>query len=296
MYNEPDSIVRYGGKGIAYAAMLKAVYPAIKAANPSAQVVLGGIALDWFLDEGGYFDRDFFEDVLANCEAANCFDVANLHYYSFFRFHWEVYGRDIIGKANYVRQRLASHHYSQPVMVTESNWPSGSAWGSPELAARYVPKVFARGLAANLRAVIWFAMLDAIPDAPGLLDSTSVPGALIPRPSYDAFRVANQMFDGVTYMRTLTQTGDSSPIEGYQFKTNENNRRDVYWYECPSMVGLTPPQDCDGVAPLHIKATQVTKTDKFGNSTIVLDEDDGYRDGVITLGVLSSPIYIDYAP
>ncbi len=296
LYNEPDALIRYGLKGAQYAAMLKAVYPAIKAANPMAQVVFGGLALDWFSDQGGPFDRNFLADVLSGCGTAVCFDVMNFHYYPFFRLQWEAYGRDIIGKTNYVRQVLASHNFARPMMVTETDWPSGLSWSTPELAARYVAKVYARGMAAGLLPVIWFAMIDATPGAPGLLDSTTIPGQLIPRPSYSAFQVANRMFSNLRYVRSLTQTGDSSPIEGYQFVTAAGKRLDIYWYECPSMATMTPPQDCDGVAPLKIAATRIAKIDKFGNTTIVLDEDDGYRDGLVTVGVLSSPIYIDYAP
>jgi hypothetical protein len=140
-------------------------------------------------------------------------------------------------------------------------------------------------------------MLDATPDAPGLLDSTNVPGSLIPRPAYEAFRVAVQVLGDAKYLRTITQTAPAShAIEGYQFVTLDGARLDVYWYECSSMVTQTPPQDCDDVAPLTIAAAQIAKIDKFGGTTILTDENDGYRDGLITLGVQSSPIYIDYTP
>ncbi len=297
LYNEPDSVFRYGFKGSQYAAMLKAVYPAVKTANPAAQIVLGGLALDWFTDQGGPFDRNFLTDVLAGCGTDVCFDVMNFHYYSYFRPQWEAYGRDIIGKANFVQQVLADHNFVRPTIVTETDWPSGVAWSDPELAARYVTKAYVRGMAANLPIVIWFAMVDANPGEPGLLDSTTIPGQLIPRPSYTAFQVANRMLSDAKYVQPITQTDAvSSPIEGYQFMKTNGTRLDVYWYECPSMATLTPPQDCDGVAPLKIAATRIAKIDKFGNTTIVLDEDDGYRDGLVTLGVLSSPIYVDYSP
>ncbi len=297
MYNEPDSIVRYGFRGAQYAAMLKAVYPAIKTANPDVQVVLGGLGLDWFTDQGGPFDRNFLSDVLIGCGAATCFDVANFHYYSYFRPGWEAYGRDIIGKTNYVRQILAQYNFMRPVIVTETDWPSGISWSNPELAARYVGKVYARGMAASLRATIWFALTDAMPGGPGLLDSTTVPGSLIPRPAYEAYRVAVQLLESARYIRTITQTAiDSLPIEGYQFAALNGRRLDVYWYECPSMVTSTPPQDCNGVAPIRIAAARITKIDKFGTATIVNDEDDGFRDGLVTLGITSSPVYIDYTP
>ena len=63
-YNEPDNIFSaFGDKGKQYAAMLNAVYPSVKAANPAAQVVLGGIALDWF--SSGVYDQNFLADVSA---------------------------------------------------------------------------------------------------------------------------------------------------------------------------------------------------------------------------------------
>jgi len=85
-YNEPDNsdAVNYGGilggcwgyswnpnaapgaGGAAYANMLKHVYPAVKAANPNAYVVMGGLAYDYFTTDpdGGLFDPYFLTDVL----------------------------------------------------------------------------------------------------------------------------------------------------------------------------------------------------------------------------------------
>ena len=80
--------------GDAYAALLTAAYPAIKAANPQAKVVFGGIAYDWFTDadpvtpaNNGPFVRAFFEDVLKN-GGGGYFDVMNFHFYPFFGFNW----------------------------------------------------------------------------------------------------------------------------------------------------------------------------------------------------------------
>ena len=55
--NEPDAIdgyrcttgiSNYGEHGADYAALLQEAYPAIKAADPSAKVIMGGLAYDWF--------------------------------------------------------------------------------------------------------------------------------------------------------------------------------------------------------------------------------------------------------
>ncbi len=291
-YNEPDNVAWYGLKGAEYASMLKAVYPVIKAANPSVQVVMGGIAMDWFSDVGGRFDRNFLRDVLANC-AGPCFDVANFHYYPAFRNMWEPYGRDIIGKAIYVRQLLDTYHYARPVIVTETGWPSGSSWGSSELQARYVPKAFARSLAANLSAVTWYALIDTTDSSlPGLLDAQ-----LNPRPAYAALRTVVGVMPEPRFVRTIpaSETG-SSFIEAYQFTVKGSSgleRLDVYWYDCPSMASYTGyPADCDGSASLRLKAPQVAKIDKLGNRIVLNAAADGY----ITVNVQSSPIYIDYTP
>jgi hypothetical protein len=290
IYNEPDRVGHFGNKGKTYAELLKSLYPVIKIANPQAQVVMGGLASDWFVDQGGPFDRNFLTDTLTYC-TGTCFDVANFHYYPGFRSQWESYGRDIIGKANYVRQILNAHGYSRPIFATETGWPAATHTGSPELAARYVPKVFARSLAADLRSTIWFAMLDADSSSPGLLDSTSLPGYLIPRPGYTAFQTLTALLAGGKYVETVPL---SSPLEGYQFLVR-GKRLDVYWYDCPSMV-VPPGQDCGSTMPLKIAAAQITKYDLFGNKTSVKDIDDGVQDGAITFDVGTSPIYVSYGP
>lgn len=292
-YNEPDEVSRFGLKGAAYAEMLQAVYPVVKAANPNANVVLGGLALDWFIEDGGPFNKTFLDDVVTHC-VGQCFDLANFHYYPVWRPRWEGYGRDIIGKANYMRQVLASHNFTRTVISTETGWAAASWWGSPELQARYVPKAFARGLAGGLPITIWYAMLDMDSSNPGLLDST-----MTPRPAYTATQIWVAAMRYARYERTIPTSETGTPqIEAYQFSVPAGagrKRVDIYWYECPSMDAIQPV-DCDNVAPLKIRATSVARTDKLGLRVVVNDTDDGYRDGYVTLGVLSSPIYVDYQP
>jgi hypothetical protein len=256
---------------------------------------MGGLAMDWFIDAGGPFDRNFLPDVLANC-AGPCFDIANFHYYPYFRSSWEPYGRDIIGKANYMRQMLETYDYERPVFNTETGWPSGTNWGSPELQARYVPKVFVRGLAADLPAMTWFSLIDSDYSLPGLLDMQ-----LNPRPAYEALRALIATMPQPRFVRTIpvSETG-SSFIEAYQFSVpgpTGLKQVDVYWYDCPSVVSYPAyPFDCDDVAPLRLNAPQVVKIDKLGNRLLVDDADDGDHDGYVTTELSSSPIYIEYQP
>jgi hypothetical protein len=293
VYNEPDSIVRFGNRGNVYAQLLNSLYPVVKAANPAAQVVLGGLALDWFLEDGGYFDRDFLADVLAGC-SGSCFDVANFHYYPAFRGTWDNYGPDIIGKATYVRQLMATYGFTRPVMVTELGWPAGTNWGSPELAARYVPKVYARSLATDLKAAVWFALLDADSSNPGLLDSVTAPGTLIPRPAFNAYQTWTSFMNEARYVGVVP-TFD--PIEGYQFTVN-GSRLDVYWYDCPLVREPLSdgPVDCTNTKTHSIPATRVGVSDKYGATVIRNDGDDGVADGKVTLTIGTNPVYVDFTP
>jgi hypothetical protein len=295
-YNEPDRVGNcYGGNGSGYAAMLRAVYPIVKAANPNANVVMGGLAMDWFVEDGGPFDSGFLTNVLSSC-TDTCFDVANFHYYPGFRQRWEPFGRDIVGKATRMRQILMSYGYNRPLINTETGWPAGTVTGSPELAARYVPKVYVRARAAGLLATTWFALTDADTSSPGLLG----PG-LVPRPSFTAYQVMAAFMSQARYVRTIpaTETG-SQQIEAYQFTVPHEagfKRLDVYWYDCPSLVSAIPT-DCSTVVPLSIAAARVGLIGKLGTRAVLTDGDDGQIDGRISIpGSLgSSPIYIDYQP
>jgi len=299
LYNEPDNTNTayaamggwgyWGHNGDGYAALLQALYPAVKAANSQANLVFGGLALDWYEEQGGPFDSQFLDDVLAACQGQDCFDVMNFHYYPPFRSGWEPYGTDIIGKANYVRQKLAAYGFADvPLFCTEVSWASGADWGSDELQSRYVVKGYVRGIAAGLESIVWFEIYDrGDPMLPGLLDSD-----LQPKLSYGAFHTMTSMLNGALYQRplTLAETG-SEQIKGYVFQICEQ-RLDVVWTEDDTPYD---PDD-DPSLPLTVQAQTLWVVDKFGNRTWHYDEGDGVADSRITIQVGGSPVYLEYNP
>jgi streptogramin lyase len=292
LYNEPDGKSCFGGHGADYAAMLKAVYPSVKAANPSALVVMGGLALDWFYQgDDGVFDRYFLRDAVANCSGP-CFDVANFHFYPKFRKMWEGYGRDIIGKANYVRQVIRSYDYDRPIICTETSWPTVGVWGGESPQARYAPKSYARGLAAGLGVVNWYAWRDSDISNTGLLkwDGT-------PRWAYYTYQAAASLLQSARFVRAIpsSETG-SAQIEGYQFSvpgSGGRKRLDIYWYDCPTMYASLQPTDCSEAATLTINANRIARIDMNGSRTIL---NGGGGHVSIPGGVNTYPIYIDYDP
>ncbi len=305
LYNEPDNgdagHAEHGGWGCwgdfdddvpgcgdaeDYADLLRLLYPVVKEANPQAKLVFGGLALDWFAPEGP-FDPNFLDNVLAACEGQDCFDVMNFHYYPPFRRFWEPYGTAIIGKTNYVRERLAMYGREDTrVICTETNWDSAASWGSDELQSRYVVKAYVRGMVADLDVVTWFWARDREPGGgPGLLDVN-----VQPKESYRAFETMTIALEDAVYQRrlTLAETGDER-IEGYVFETC-GGRLDVVWTEDDTPYDT----DDDPVLPLAIKASSVRVVNKFGSETVRYDADDGARDGQTTVWVGGSPVYLEY--
>ena len=173
MYNEPDagasgSHERWGLHGDQYAAMLKAVYPAVKAANPEAKVVFGGIAYDAFTDSPtpGVFIRRFLEDVLASGGGAY-FDIMNYHFYPLFGWNWTKQfpkdGPGLLEKTNAIQALLVKYNSSKPIIITETSWHSNkntSLYGSNTLQIRLLQQLFTQAKAAGITMVAWWPLAD----------------------------------------------------------------------------------------------------------------------------------------
>jgi hypothetical protein len=298
LYNEPDSanvadaasgnFGPWGHNGAGYAHLLQTLYPVVKAASPKANLVMGGIALDWFEENGGAFDSKFLDDVLRACRGKQCFDIANFHYYPVFRPRWEPYGRDLIGKANYVKQKLRAYDFTNVKLIcTETSWgskpPTDPAdWTGPELQDRYVIKAFLRSMAAGLEPLTWYTMKETGEAyLPGLLQADNQP-----KSSYWVFQKMTSMLAGVEYQRSLTlaETG-SGKIEGYVFTTSQGRRLDVVWTEDQTyFISSDDPQ-----LPLVVNARQLRAVDKYGNETWL-----NSTTGKITVVVRGSPLYLEY--
>lgn len=301
LYNEPDNAdlghAAHGGwgywghNGAGYAELLRALYPVVHAASPRAKLVCGGLALDWFEEDGGPFDARFLEDVLAACQGHDCYDLMNFHYYPVFRPNWEAYGPDIVGKANYVRHRLAAYGFADvPLICTETSWHSNADWGGYEKQSRYTVQGYVRGLAAGLEVVIWYMLHDLDePSEPGLLDVY-----LEPKPAYEAYRNMTEMLRGAYYGRALTpsETG-SSHLVGY-ILNRYGRRLDVVWTEDGAL--LPEEEDLAPSLPLTVQASRLRVVDKYGAETWLADGDDGALDGHIHLWVDGSPLFLEYHP
>lgn len=294
-YNEPDAgdplRAEYGASywgpfGAEYARMLCAVYPVIKTANPRAQIVLGGLAYDWFEDQGGPFVREFLDNVLA-AGGGDCFDVMNFHYYPAFEGVWTFYGPGLSGKVNYLRNKLAQYGFSdKPVISTEAGWHSDNYPGfpsTPEIQSRYVVKLFAQSIASGLECTIWWTWIDpgGHYGANGLLTQS-----LERKPAFFAYRTAAKMLGRASFQRALSTTELGHwALEGYLLSAPDSQILYVLWSndEVARSVSLPVPT--------------ARVVNMYGDVIYLLrDGDDGQIDGHVRLSVGPNPIYVERVP
>ena len=300
-YNEPDNGDElyaelgwgyWGNQPADYAAMLEAVYQPMKAIDAETQIVLGGLAYDWFTTSGGPFVPEFLDGVLENNGGA-FFDVMNFHYFPSFHANWDPYGVDIIGKANYLRDKLSFYGLEKPLICTETGtWSDVAHNSSDERQSRYVPQVFVRSMAADLEFAVWFKLIDD--DILGIPKWGLLTAELNPKPSYQAYlALARQLFPA-RYVRTLplAETG-TEQIEAYEFLPSDGMRRTSSSGSGRIIVAWTN----DALDhTMTLQTSRLVMADKYGVETLIHDGDDGRVDGLVHVHIGPSPVYLRSTP
>lgn len=297
-YNEPDRRLdtydgRWGQHPQAYAQMLAAIYPVVKSANPRGQVVFGGLAYDFFEDQGGPFIRSFLDDVLA-AGGANYFDIFNFHTYPAFAQNWlspgnTAGGAGLYEKTKYLRDKLLAAGVNKPFIVTEAGWHSNDLPhqpGSDEIQARYVAQLFTQSLAADLDIMIWWMLYDPGEGAGdnGLVTRDTVP---VRKPSFAAYQTVVNQLTGKAFVRVLPASETQhAAMEAYEFR-DDSSGRTLY-------VAWVNPVDNKATTTLSVKAEEVRIVTLYGASGgTILDAADGGDDGRVTMTITGQPVYIE---
>lgn len=108
--NEPDGPWRFEGTAQQYAAMLGAAYDGIKAQEPDARVVMGGLALP---HKPEWLERVF---TTPGADAIHKFDIANVH------LRGPV--DNVVRRYVEFRSWLGAHGFNGPLWVTEHGYPA----------------------------------------------------------------------------------------------------------------------------------------------------------------------------
>jgi hypothetical protein len=217
---------------VRYARMLEVVSPAVRAADPSAEVATGGVASANYIDFGGAFDRLFLPGVMGQLKQDDSLasvDYVTIHYYSSQTILYFPSGVDLLGRLAQLRQDMLAAGLSvadlKPVISDELSYTDTVGTSTSEATdafnlaqAAYVPKLFARSAAADVRIALWFWMQDTgaglgSDNAYGLKDATGKP-----KPAYRALRFFTSQIGRLDQLRrTLDLSTVGAGVEGYEF-------------------------------------------------------------------------------
>jgi hypothetical protein len=280
----------YGGRH--YGEMLKVVYPAIKAIDPRAQVLVGGLLLgrpNTTVPPGQGRPELFLQGIL-EAGAAPYFDILPYHAHSVYLGQdadydnglpspWRTRGGWTLGKARFLREMMAPYGVDKPLFLDETAlgcenayWPCDPPPADFfEAQANFAVRTFARDLSENIEAFIWYTL-----DSPGWRSTGLLDEGNNPRPAYYAYqqlvtRLQNGDFD---------QAVDYGPgVEAYRFDTRAR-LIDVLWSIDTISDTITVPQ--------------VEFVAAYSRDGAVLDRELVGSDYQLTVGF--SPIYVERLP
>jgi len=275
----------YYGGGY-YAEMLKAAYPQIKAADPQAQVLVGGLLLDCDPRPGAgcaavghsSLPAKFLEGILRN-NGGFYFDGVSFHAYDHYQGQsgqyynpnwqsaWNTTGPVFIAKAQFIQSILNQYAVSGKfLMNTETAILCDSCSSDATFEttkAYYVAQDYAAAIAQGLRANIWYSVL-------GWRNSGLLNADLSPRPAYTAFQFARAELRDAAWVRGVTEYPG---VKGYEFQRGDR-RIWVLW----SLDGATHSISLPGV-PLAAR-------DALGNSV----------SPAASMNISLNPLYLEWNP
>jgi len=274
--------VFYGGGY--YAGMLQQVYPQIKAADPDAQVLVGGLLMDCDPvnpPEGKDCTPSLFMEGILRSGGGDFFDGISFHAYDYysgpFEFgnanwnsNWDTTGPALIAKARYLRSLLAAYQHPEKFLLnSEAGVICGRSDHDPvcqtdefELTkSYYLAQVNSAALVEGLRANIWYSLTGW--RGTGLVDASGAPNK-----SFEALRFNAELLHDAAFIRTVTEI---SAVKGYEFLKGQRRIQVLWSADGEDHVTEFDPQ------PLAV-------FDVFGSSLKPAEE----------LTITSQPVYIEW--
>jgi hypothetical protein len=268
IWNEPDQDGTWLPKAnpAAYAEMLRKSYDAVKAADPTALVLNGGVMTFDGIGVGGFMSK------VVEIAGWNSFDVLSLH-------PWlidhppdnpalinprERYDVTIPGRLEFAKRWLNERGGGKPIWITEVGWSVCAGKCEPQFAkseeqqADYLVRTFALAAAAGVQHVSYFQLDDKF-------QGNHVPWGemailrddLSPRPAYLAYGTMVGQLQFARYAGT-GPLHQPNVLADYRFSLPDGGTVDVLWrisgtqqVDFPLAAGLYAQQiDRDGATRL----------------------------------------------
>jgi len=265
IWNEPDFTPTaqtdyfgfWNGSVEGYARLLQVAYVTIRATDPSATVVMGGMAY--------WFQQNFFPQLLAVL-GRDPAAAANNYYFDVTAWHWYAQADLLYDRTVWVQQQLARAGIAgKRIWITEANLPvcedpplkdgnigcaQGTHRGTPLQQAEYVVQALAYAYAAGVERVFLFQLYDdslGFGEYYGLIRNDGTP-----RPALAAAKVAADLFRGVNEAYRLTAA--RGRLDLITMVTADGRRIRLLWSRVAAQLA----------AQLPVEAARVTRVDSGG--------------------------------
>jgi hypothetical protein len=185
----------YGGR--AYGEMLNVVYPEMKRAAPSIQVLFGGLLLDRpFSAEDGSGRSSLFLEGALLVGAGASFDILSFHSYTFYNGTPDG-NQPQSWKVAYLREVLARFELDKQLFQTEGALLCVERSSECHLAqAHGVPRLYVRAMRDGLLGYIWYLYNSDSFRHTALIEPASLTEV---RPAYTALRTLRYTLQGASY-------------------------------------------------------------------------------------------------
>lgn len=291
-----------------YARLLSVTYPVVKAADPDAVVVLGGLANVWSEAPPHFYDAWDYLEVLGKAGAWSSFDVLNLHAYRpgapegrFLRRDRMIDFDDEMAAIDDLQQKFGA----KPIWITEISWGSdtGPFGVSEQDQAYYLVRFYALALRApKIEKLFWYNFRNnmaaqqpydkVIVDARnpdwnmGLLRRTyplRTDADQLRKPAFVAFRTMAGMLGGLMMTESIANgdRGDVPQLYWYRYGAAENGVQ-LLWQLGPYPTTVTAACTC----------TEVRVRGWDGSLKRIINTDTG----VMKLSIPGNgePVYLEY--
>lgn len=245
-WGNPDDPYYGGGD---YAGMLANAAPAIKAANPNAQVLTGSLVLDCDPDNSpagrGCHSSRFLEGILqvggdryfdaVAFQAADGFAILDYPWGTAYQYAepnwhsgWLNPGPVVLTKANFIRNVLDTYGVTGKRLVnTRAAILCYACQNFPPFFTDkegYLVQAYASALAAGVDVNLWSSLFGE--QNSGLLNVN-----YLPQPAYSVYQFAVAMLEDASYLGEVLpeDVGDVEGVQGYKF-AREGTTIWVVWY------------------------------------------------------------------
>ncbi len=226
----------YGGGY--FAEMLKHVYPSIKQANPSAQLVTGGLLLDCDPTHppAGKDCKParFLEGILRN-GGGSALDIIAYHAYNYWgpgprdpdreSPAWSHRGGALLGKLDFLNAVQTQYGVHKPLLMNEGGMlchPSTAACPNGdflEAQANYAVRLYTRAWANGLLGAVWYTL-----NGPGWREGGLLDQHQAARPAYTTLKFVSRLLKDAVYTGPLR----NGSLEGYSFRRGGTTYQ-IFW-------------------------------------------------------------------